>query len=97
MLMGFLGTAVMSLYILVQYQDIPPSLTLHWNVDGLPGRIGEPREIWILPTITGLVLIANIGLAWSVALFDRFAARLMLGSTILVNAVTWVALLMILR
>ena len=94
---GILATATMSLYILVQYQDIPPSLTLHWNVDGLPGRVGEPREIWFLPTIAGLVLIANIGLAWSIALFDRFAARLMLGSTIIVHIVTWIALLMLLR
>jgi hypothetical protein len=94
---GVLTTAAMVVYILTQYQDIPPSLTLHWNVDGLPGRVGEPREIWVLPTIAGLVLIANLGLAWSIALFDRFAARLMLGSTICVHVVTWVALIMILR
>lgn len=97
MAIGVLTTAAMVVYILIQYQDIPPSLTLHWNVDGLPGRVGEPREIWILPTIAGLVLVANLGLAWSIALFDRFAARLMLASTIVVHLVTWVALLMVLR
>jgi hypothetical protein len=94
---GLLATAAMVIYVLVQYQDIPPSLTLHWNVDGLPGRVGEPREIWILPIIAGMVLVANIALAWSIAMFDRFAARLMLGSTIIVHLVTWIALIMLLR
>lgn len=94
---GLVTVAAMALYILIQYQDIPQSLTLHWNVDGLPGRIGEPEEIWILPTIAGLVFVANIGLAWSIAQFDRFAARLMLSSTLIVHVVTWVALLMILQ
>jgi hypothetical protein len=94
---GVFATGAMVVYILIQYQDIPPSLTLHWNVDGLPGRVGEPREIWILPTIAGLVLLANFGLAWSIALFDRFAARLMLGSTVAVHVVAWIALLMLLR
>ena len=94
---GLATTVAMTLYILVQYDDIPPSLTLHWNVDGLPGRVGEPQEIWTLPLIAVMVLIANVGLAWSIAQFDRFAARLMLSSTLIVHAVTWVALLMILE
>jgi hypothetical protein len=94
---GALATAGMAMFILVQYQDIPQSLTLHWNVEGLPGRVGEPREIWVLPIIAALVLLANVGLAWSIALFDRFAARLMLGSTLIVHMITWVALVMLLQ
>jgi hypothetical protein len=94
---GAVATIAMAAYIFVQWDDIPPSLTLHWNVDGLPGRVGEPREILVLPLIAALVLIANVGLAWSIAQFDRFAARLMLSSTIVVHVVTWIALLMILQ
>lgn len=94
---GVLTTVAMVGYIMIQYDDIPPSLTLHWNVDGLPGRVGEPREIWILPVIAGLVLIANVGLAWSIAQFDRFAARLLVSSTLLVHLVTWLALIMLLN
>jgi hypothetical protein len=94
---GLLTTLAMVGYIAMQYDDIPPSLTLHWNVDGLPGRIGEPREIWILPVIAGLVLFANLGLAWSVAQFDRFAARLLMSSTLIVHIVTWLALIMLLN
>jgi hypothetical protein len=94
--LGVLTTALMAVFILVRFQDVPPSITLHWTVEGLPGRVGTAQEIWILPTICGLVLIANFGLAWSIALFDRFAARLLLGSTLLVQVVAWVALLTLL-
>jgi hypothetical protein len=90
-----LMTAAMIVFIFVRFQDVPPSITLHWTVEGLPGRVGTAQEIWILPIICGLVLIANFGLAWSIALFDRFAARFLLGSTILVHAVAWVALMML--
>ena len=83
-------------YLLIQWDDIPPSLTLHWNAEGLPGRVGEAREIWILPLIAGIVFLANIGLAWSIAQFDRFAARLTLSSTVIAHIVIWIALLMIL-
>lgn len=94
---GFLTTAAMAVYILLQFDDIPPSLILHWNVDGMPGRAGSPEEIWVLPVIALLVFLANIGLAWSVAQFDRFAARLMLSSTLVVHIVTWIAVIMILH
>lgn len=80
-------------YILLKYDSIPQSITLHWNVNGLPDRIGSPREIWTLPLITGLVTLANFGLAWSIVTFDRFAARFLLGGTCLVQLGAWVALI----
>jgi hypothetical protein len=99
--LGFIGFGLvagiaMAGYIFLQYDDIPPSLTLHWNAEGMPGRIGEPREVWILPLIAAIVLLANVGLAWSIAQFDRFAARLTLSSTVITHIVLWIALLMIL-
>ncbi len=100
--LGLLGIAVllnvvMVAYILLQYDSIPSSITLHWNVNGFPDRIGSPREIWIVPLITGMVTIANFLLAWSIVTFDRFAARLLLGATCLVQLVAWVALITLIR
>ncbi len=100
--LGLLGLAVllnvvMVIYILLQYDSIPSSITLHWNVNGFPDRIGSPREVWIVPLITGLVTIANFLLAWSIVTFDRFAARLLLGATCLVQLVAWVALITLIR
>ncbi|HUZ01886.1 MAG TPA: DUF1648 domain-containing protein [Thermomicrobiaceae bacterium] len=84
-------------YILARYGSIPSSIALHWNVNGLPDRIGSPREIWTLPLIAGLVTLTNMGLAWSIVRFDRFAARFLLAAACLVQVVTWVALISLLR
>lgn len=85
--------AAMLWSILLRYDIVPQTLPLHYDATGHPDRIGTPREIFILPLITALVAVANIALAWSVVRFDRFAARLLLGGTCLVQAVAWVALL----
>jgi hypothetical protein len=93
MLLGGALLAAMLWYILLRYDSVPETLPLHYNTLGQPDRIGSPREIFLLPLIAGVVAAANIALAWSVIRFDRFAARLLLSGTCLVQAVTWVALL----
>ncbi|HEU5328453.1 MAG TPA: DUF1648 domain-containing protein [Thermomicrobiales bacterium] len=93
MLAGGALVAAMLWFILLRYDAVPQTLPLHYNATGQPDRIGTPREIFLLPLITALVAVANITLAWSVVRFDRFAARLLLSGTCLVQAVAWVALL----
>lgn len=93
LLVGGALVAAMLWFILLRYNSVPQTLPLHYNATGQPDRIGTPREIFVLPLITALVAVANIALAWSVIRFDRFAARLLLSSTCLVQAVAWVALL----
>jgi len=88
-------TLAMVGYLLVQYDQLPRSLVLHWNANGLPDRIGTRRDLWLLPVITAIVTIANIGLAWLAETFDRFAARLLLAGACMVQVVAWVALLSI--
>jgi hypothetical protein len=89
-------TLAMVAYLLVQYEQLPQSLVLHWNANGLPDRIGTRRDLWLLPVITAIVTVANIGLAWLAETFDRFAARLLLAGACMVQLVAWVALLSIL-
>jgi hypothetical protein len=92
-LVGGALVAAMLWFILVRYDTVPRTLPLHYDATGQPDRIGTPREIFILPLITALVAAANVALAWSVIRFDRFAARLLLSGTCLVQLVAWVALL----
>ena len=97
-----LGIAVvmnvaMVVFILFRYSSLPPSIALHWNVNGDPDRIGSPREIWVIPIITALVAIANLILAWSIESFDRFAARFLLAASCLVQVVAWIALITLIR
>lgn len=94
-LLGGALVAAMLWFILLRFDAVPQTLPLHFNATGQPDRIGTPREIFLFPLITALVAVANLALAWSVIRFDRFAARLLLGGTCLVQAVAWVALLKI--
>lgn len=95
LLLGGALVAAMLWFILLRFDAVPQTLPLHYNAIGQPDRIGTPREIFLFPLIVALVAIANLALAWSVIRFDRFAARLLLGGTCLVQAVAWVALLKI--
>lgn len=92
-LLGGALIAAMLWFILLRYDTVPQALPLHYSATGQPDRIGTPREIFLLPLITALVAVANITLAWSVIRFDRFAARLLLSGTCLVQLVAWGALL----
>ncbi|HEY8601641.1 MAG TPA: DUF1648 domain-containing protein [Thermomicrobiales bacterium] len=92
-LLGGALIAAMVWFILLRFDAVPQTLPLHYNATGQPDRIGTPREIFFFPLITALVAVANLALAWSVIRFDRFAARLLLGGTCLVQTVAWVALL----
>lgn len=87
----------MVVFILVERGSFPQTITLHWNANGTPDRVGSPREIWVLPLITGIVTVANFGLAWTIVTFDRFAARFLLGATCIVQLVAWVALVTLTR
>lgn len=93
LLLGGALIAAMLWFIVLRYDAVPQTLPLHYSTTGQPDRIGTPREVFTLPLITALVAVANIALAWNVIRFDRFAARLLLGGTCLVQAVAWVALL----
>lgn len=85
--------AAMLWFIVLRFGTVPSALPLHYSATGQPDRIGTPREIFVLPLITALVAVANVALAWSVMRFDRFAARLLLAGTCMVQLVAWVAVL----
>lgn len=80
-------------FIVLRFDRVPAALPLHYSATGQPDRIGAPREIFILPLIAALAAVGNIALASSVIRYDRFAARLLTGGTLLVQVVAWVALL----
>jgi hypothetical protein len=78
-------------YIFWRLPFAPELIALHFNALGEPDRIGEPREILLLPAIAVGVLVGNVLLALSVQRYDSFAARLLLAGPIVTGAVAWVA------
>ncbi|MCX2727486.1 DUF1648 domain-containing protein [Thermomicrobium sp. 4228-Ro] len=89
LLLGLVG------YLIVRYETLPETLVLHWNASGLPDRIGTRRDLWLLPFVALIVTVANVALALLAEQLEAFAARLILGGTVIVLILTWVALLTI--
>lgn len=87
----------MVVVILLTRGRLGPAIALHWSVNGLPDRIGSPREIWIIPLISSLVVGANFIFSWIAFGYDRFLARFLLGATWLVELVGWIALITLIR
>jgi hypothetical protein len=86
-------------YIAVRYSHFPAQIAMHFGPGGptAPDRIGDKRELWTIPFIVGIVLAANVALAWALYHYDRFAARLLTLGGALVGAIGWVVLLTLLH
>ncbi|MCX7622858.1 MAG: PH domain-containing protein [Thermomicrobium sp.] len=98
--LGLLATTVlllagMIIYLLARSDALPATLVLHWNAAGLPDRIGTRRDLWLLPFVSFIVTVANVALALLAEQLEQFAARLLLGGTVIVLVLAWVALLTI--
>ena len=83
--LGLLG------YIIWKLPFLPDRIPLHFNALGQVDRIGQPREIFVLPLIALGVLAVNALLAWSIQRYDGFAARLLLAGPVMTGLVAWVA------
>lgn len=102
--LAFIGAALllaatMIAYIAVRYATFPEQIALHFGPAGaaMPDRIGDKRELWTIPLIVGLVLAANVALAWALYHYDRFVARLLTFGSALIAAIAWIVLLTLLR
>ncbi|HEX3723051.1 MAG TPA: DUF1648 domain-containing protein [Nitrolancea sp.] len=89
----FLNVMIMVI-IMLRYKSLPETLAVHWSVGGTPDRFGPTREIWTIPLVTWIVTIGNLAIAWAVDPLDRFTARFLLASTLIVEAMALIALYM---
>jgi uncharacterized membrane protein len=83
--------------IMLRYKSLPDTLAVHWSVGGVPDRFGPTRQIWTIPIVTWIVTIGNLAIAWGVSPVDRFAARFLLVSTLVVELMALIALYMFMR
>ncbi|MCC6626778.1 MAG: DUF1648 domain-containing protein [Chloroflexi bacterium] len=98
LLLGLAGAINLSMvaYIFWKLPGQPDRIALHFNALGQVDRIGQPREILLLPALMLGVVLVNALLALSVQRYDAFAARLLLGGPILTGCVAWVAVVNVL-
>ena len=96
--LGLLAVGLASVVLLLGYlslvaPQLPAQIALHFNAQGQPDRFGPPSGLLILPVIAGLTWLVNAlaGLWLHRAESERPAAYLLLGASLFVQALVWVA------
>jgi hypothetical protein len=95
--LALIGLGGLSVLLLVGYLaavagQLPAEIALHFDGQGQPDRYGPPTGLLILPAIAGLTWLVNtLGGVWlHRRSAERAAAYLLLGGTLLVQALVWV-------
>lgn len=94
-LIGAGGLSVLLLlgYLALVAGQLPAEIALHFDGAGQPDRFGPPTGLLILPAIAGFTWLANtvLGLWLHRRPTERAATYLLLGATLFVQALVWVA------
>jgi hypothetical protein len=94
-LIGVGGVSVLLLlgYLALVAGRLPAEIALHFDGQGAPDRFGPPTGLLILPAIAGFTWVANtvVGLWLHRRPTERAASYLLLGATLFVQALVWVA------
>ena len=99
--LGFIGTGIASLVamaILVanRVDELAPGFATHVSASGVLEDVKSETALWNLPLMATMLTLMTLVMAWFIAPIDRFASRFVLGAGLLVQFVTWVALIRIL-
>ncbi len=90
--LGFLGALALFGWLSFTYPQLPERLPLHFNLEGVPDRIGPRAGLLALPIIGLLTWIVN-GVAGGLAYArQRLGAYLLWGGTLVVQVLAGIAL-----
>ena len=71
---------------------LDPAISIHIDAAGFPDRWASPTALWRIPLLAAMSTLINLAIAWFVAPIDRFAARVLLGGSVIVHLLAWVAI-----
>ena len=91
--LGLLLNLALFAYVGWRYRALPESLPLHFDILGQPDRLGVRSEIFKLPAIGLLLLILNSLFGLAIYRWEKLGAYLLLGVTIIVQVLFWLAAL----
>jgi hypothetical protein len=96
-LAGILNFALFA-YLCAIYSRLPATVPLHFDGSGVVDRIGNPIGLFVLPLLGLLAWLANGALGWAVYQIqgEKPIAYLLWGSAVLVQLVTWIAVIVLL-
>ena len=81
----------------LRFPHLPPQISLHYTVLGLPDRTGPALQAFILPLIGLLALGANTLLGGVFYRREQVASYLLWGGTIVVQVLLWIGTVNLLR
>jgi hypothetical protein len=88
-----LSVAAMALLVMNRVDALAPGFATHISASGIPEQFRSETALWRLPLMAGALSLMNAVLAWFFAQYSRFSARFLLGASLIVHALIWVALL----
>jgi hypothetical protein len=91
--LGLLLNLALFAYIGWRYRALPESLPLHFDILGQPDRFGVRSEIFKLLAIGLLLWVLNSLLGLAIHRWQKSGAYLLLGVTVLVQVLFWLAAL----
>jgi uncharacterized membrane protein len=91
--LGLLLNLALLAYIGWRYRALPEFLPLHFDILGQPDRLGVRSEMVKLPTIGLLLWFLNSLFSLAIHRWEKLGAYLLLGVTIVVQVLFWLATL----
>jgi hypothetical protein len=89
--------AMMVAYIAVWQPSLPPFLPLHYNGVGSVDLIGPKSDLYKMPMIGLAVLLADVALAVLLHARERWTARALLATSVLVQIILIVGIVNVVR
>jgi hypothetical protein len=90
---GLVSLVLMAATVAARQSQLADWMPIHLNAAGAPDHWGSPATLWRLPLMVVMATLMSAVLAWFAAKRDTFAVQFVLASTLLIQALCWVALI----
>lgn len=90
-----LGALGMALITMNRVDTLAPGFATHISASGIPEDIRSETALWQLPLMATALLLMNVVIAWYLAAYSIFSARILLAASVIVQVLIWVALIRI--
>lgn len=86
-----LSIAIMSIVVSNRIDNLPAIIPTHVSASGVGEALKGRNALWSVPLLASALSLMNVAAAWFLARMDLFAARFLLGASLLVQFIAWIA------
>jgi hypothetical protein len=90
---AIVSLVLMAATLLARVDSLPDWIPIHLNAEGEPDFWGTGSTLWRIPLMTFVLTVMSAAVTWYLWKRDPFAARFTIGSTVLINLLSWIALI----